>query len=446
VNNLTSLVVAAMSVSMLGCSGSKFMSATSNSQIDHGTNKTCTMPKKRKFTNALDFKIQEEMMSSSSVEASTFSKKSTSFQTPTRKLALKDWPSFTDDLDFDNMVTAIDRQIKRYNQIDLRSRTVEYGGRSFPATVMLDSLNEFKTLVKAYLACQGKSRSKGTCQEDLVASLQQHFDVYIPDLKPGDTRYGEVNPVLFTAYYTPTLEASVAKTAGKPYPIYKAPPAKDASHSRDEIDFDGALAGKGLELFYAPDLFDLYLLHVQGGGIASVTDAAGNQTQYYLSYDGTNGKAFTFISKYMKSKGYIPDLSIEAQRTFLRNHPEKQKEIYATCPSYVYFKLTSNPPQGSDSVPLTDNRSIATDTGYYAFKGGIAFVTAHRPADPYDPSESCEVGTYKPLSRFYLDQDTGGAIKGKGRVDLYFGESRYAEVAAYNTVERGNLYFLLLKP
>jgi membrane-bound lytic murein transglycosylase len=377
------------------------------------------------------------------VEAAKGNKKA--YATPTRKLASTEWPSFRDDLDFENMAKAIDRQIKRYGQIKLSNQTVEFGGKIYPGTVMLDSLKRFKTHVQTYLSCQGKSRNKTLCQDDFENSLRRDFDAFAPDLKPGDPRYGEANQVLFTAYYTPTIEASTSKTTAKPFAIYKKPSGKDETRSRDEIDFGGALTNKNLELFYADDLFDLYLLHVQGGGIANVTDASGKRQKFYLSFDGTNGQSWTFISKYMISKGYISDGGIETQRNFLLAHPEKQREIFATCPSYVYFKLSSTPPEGSDDVPLTDNRSIATDTNYYALKGAIAFVQTQRPANPYDPAEAAQVGQYKPLNRFYLDQDTGGAIKGKGRVDIYFGEDKYAEIAAYNTVERGNLYFLILK-
>jgi membrane-bound lytic murein transglycosylase A len=98
-------------------------------------------------------------------------------------------------------------------------------------------------------------------------------------------------------------------------------------------------------------------------------------------------------------------------------------------------------------VPLTDNRSIATDSKLYEFKGLLTFVEAKRPVDPNlirDEESQLDV-PYKSYQRFYLDQDTGGAIRGKGRVDLYFGEGDYAEVAAYNTKHTGKLFFLMSK-
>ena len=149
----------------------------------------------------------------------------------------------------------------------------------------------------------------------------------------------------------------------------------------------------------------------------------------------------------MMSKGYISDSSIAEQRDFLEAHPEKWEEIYSSCPSYVYFKITDHPPYGNDAVPLTDRRSIALDSKLYAFKGMITFVKSRRPQDIWSDNQkaACREVPYKEFSRFFIDQDTGGAIRGKGRADLYFGESNYAKHASALMKERGEIYFLILK-
>ncbi|MCB0349708.1 MAG: MltA domain-containing protein, partial [Bdellovibrionales bacterium] len=200
-----------------------------------------------------------------------------------------------------------------------------------------------------------------------------------------------------------------------------------------------------LELFYTNDLFALYLLHIEGGGHVKLQNRNGRNTSSYISYDGTNGKPWNFISKYMRQQNMISDSSTSSQRKYLENNPDRQEEIYGSCPSYVYFKKTIDPPFGSDSVPLTDNRSIATDTNYYKFKGLLSYVVTERPAENTNRNSSCRNRSFRPYSRFYLDQDTGGAIRGKARVDLYFGEGEYAEHAAHNIVRRGDLYFFMLK-
>lgn len=368
------------------------------------------------------------------------------YDTPTQKVSRKNWPKFEDDLDFDGMELAINRQLRRYKNSNL-NQNIYLGGKKYPLKDVPKALTRFLQITKSYQACL---KSKGTDRKDCVDKfnniLIQDFDLFEPKLLPEDPRYGEAKPTLFTAYYTPLIKGRDYKSKDSPYSVYANP--KDENlllHDRLDIDFKGALVNRGLDLFFADDLFDLYLLHVQGGGRVEIENRNGKRSSYYISYDGTNKKSFTFISKYMASMGYIKDLSIESQRRFLKNNPQKQAEIYATCPSYVFFQKTSEPPYGSDAVPLTDNRSIATDTTYYKFKGLLSYVVTKRPVPDPKQSQDCNNTSYKDYSRFFLDQDTGGAIRGKARVDLYFGEGDYAEFAAYNTVQRGDLYFLMLK-
>lgn len=364
------------------------------------------------------------------------------FVTPTERVDAKNWPSLVDDLAFENMDVAIQRQLQRYAQIGLNG-SIRLGPDTYPLQRAKKSLLRFQELVEQYRLCE-KSKNRD-CQAGFERQLKLEFVMYRPLLQKGDPRFGEKNPVLFTGYYTPQLRVSLKPTVKFRYPVYKRPgDEKSRALPRREIDFRNGLKNKNLELFYTDDLFDLYLLHVQGGGRVLYEDAV-KASPKYLSYDGANGLAWTFISTYMKKRGMIPDVSVVAQREYLSRHPEDHEEIYATCPSYVYFKTTNEAPVGSDSVSLTDNRSIATDTAFYKFKGLLAFVTAERPEDNQALNTPSPNVDFKRFSRFYLDQDTGGAIKGRGRVDLYFGEGDYAELAAYNLVKRGDLYFLMLK-
>ncbi|NJL25431.1 MAG: hypothetical protein HC902_09820 [Calothrix sp. SM1_5_4] len=150
----------------------------------------------------------------------------------------------------------------------------------------------------------------------------------------------------------------------------------------------------------------------------------------------------------MKKMGYIANGSVPAQRKFLSEHPEKHQEIFSQCPSYVYLIATSSPPVGVDSIPLTNGRSIATDRNLYPFKGLLAFVESVRPEETgnYDLDEDDRARIpFRGFSRFFLDQDTGGAIRGKARADIYFGEDEYAFFAAMNLQDSGKLYYLILK-
>ena len=363
------------------------------------------------------------------------------YVTPTEKVPLAQWPFFTDDLNFKGIKTVISRQLQRFGTVDFQG-TIQYGQDQYPLVKVRDSLVEFLSIIENYKACP---ESNGTeCINWLNAELRKKFVLYRPHLEPGDPHYGEADPAFFTAYYTPRMTVSKTRTGIYQHGIYSLPADENLRHlSRDQIDFHGALENKGLDLFYGSDLFNLYLLQVEGGGHMLVKTGDQVQSQY-ISYAGQNGLPFRFIVTYMLKKGWITSESIDAQRRFLNAHPELQEQIYSTCPAYVFYQLSNTPPVGCEGVVLTDNRSLATDLSYYRFKGGLSFVSSSRPVDK-PVAAADDNRPFKAFSRFYLDQDTGGAIRGKARADLYFGEGAYAEYASYNEAERGDIYFLMLK-
>lgn len=364
------------------------------------------------------------------------------YVTPTRRLAETEYPEFTDDLDFVNMEIAIERQLKRYKDRRMSGEIV-LGKDTYSLRTIADSLKKFQTLMHRYKLCMvsDPEKNKRRCMSEFQDAVREKFAVYVPNLEPGDPRYGQQEPVLFTGYYTPLIHAEPSPEGRYQYPIYAKPLDEWYSRvGRYSIDFRGALKDQGLELFYAPDRFDLYLLHLEGGGRIAYTGPDGNPRSVYLSYAGSNGRKWRFLSAQMLEKNWIPDPSLALQRRFIEDNPHLEPEIFSYCPSYVYFKTSTQPPEGSDVVPLTDNRSIATDSSLYRFKGMLAFVKAKRPRSDSWPVEMI------PFSRFVLDQDTGGAIKGKGRVDFYFGEGSYAQFAANTIKQRGDLFYLILKP
>jgi membrane-bound lytic murein transglycosylase A len=344
------------------------------------------------------------------------------------------------------MKLAIDRQLKRFAQKNMNG-TIKLGTKVYPLTKMKDTLVHFKKMIADFETCKSKDL-ESNCFRDLNQEIKQKFAVYIPDLKPEDPRYGEAETALFTGYHTMPIEGKRAKDAAFAHAVYGNPGDPKLFFSRTEIDFQNKLAGRGLELLYTKSLFDIYLLHVQGSGKATILNPDGTKSGYYLNYDGTNKQKWEWISKYMFAKGYITNTSIPAQRKFLRKHPELQEEIFNTCPSYVFSRLTTEPPMGSDNVPVTDARSIAQDSGLYAFKGLLAYVETTRPLENgnYDlDNEDWTLVQYRKFQRFFIDQDTGGAIKGKARADIYFGEDLYAQYSAGNMKQTGKIYFMMLK-
>lgn len=353
--------------------------------------------------------------------------------------------NFADDIQFENIETAINRQIKTYNTRYNLNDTITFGERLYKLKALKDSLLAFKAIALETKKCL-EQKSKKACDEEFNLKINQNFDVYTPDLNENDPRYNDEKPALYTTYYSPDFEGSFQKSEKYNNPIYTMPADENLrSSTRVQIDFDGVLSGKGLELFYVKEsIYDKYLLHIEGGGRVKVYNEDGTYKKYYLSYQGSNKKSFKLIHHYLRDSGYMSDdFSIKAQRKFMDENPDLGREIYSTCPSYIYFKVTEDEPVGIDSIPLTEKRSIALDRKFYKASGLLTFVQTKMPIEERNKSNA-HLDT-KDFSRFFIHQDTGGAIKGKARADLYAGFGSEAEFLANNLHYQGTMYFLVLK-
>jgi membrane-bound lytic murein transglycosylase A len=128
-------------------------------------------------------------------------------------------------------------------------------------------------------------------------------------------------------------------------------------------------------------------------------------------------------------------------REYLRKNPEKVEAVLNYNPSYVFFKIEEEGPLGYLEVKLTPGRSIALDRRIFPLSG-LAFIETQKPLIDGDG----QIYRWTGFSRFVLNHDTGGAIRGPGRADLFWGSGDYAEIAAGHMQHTGKLYFLILKP
>jgi membrane-bound lytic murein transglycosylase A len=350
--------------------------------------------------------------------------------------------TFADDMLFDKLDLAIERQMKSFQTVGLQG-TIRFGTKNYPKTVLKDSLVLLKSLTEKTKACF-KTNPEPVCMNQFNADLNEKFAIYVPVPAKEEPGRGKRATTKFTSYYSPDLHGSRVPTERYKRAIYKLPPVPHDNFTRVDIDYRGALLGKGLELFWVEESFyDLYLLHVQGGGRINITNPDGSKEVKYLSYAGKNRHKFEMVYHYMMKQGYLKPgaAGIPDQRRFLQENPEKEEEIFNNCPSYVYFKESEDEPVGLDNIPLTEGRSLAIDSRIYKTMGLINFVKTVKASHVDEAGKVVKV----PFSRFFIAQDTGGAIRGNARCDLYFGYGPMAELTAYNMNEQGEQYFLIKK-
>lgn len=354
--------------------------------------------------------------------------------TPT--LRLNQSLSFSDDLNFENLELAVERQLQSFGRSGLKGQ-IRFGSSLYPKTILRESLLLLRELTREALECQ-KSQPKNNCQDLFDNKVNELFAIYIPRVSK------QAPATKFTSYYSPDLHGSRVPTERFKRAIYRKPSPPHDNYTRVQIDYQGALLGKGYEIFWVEESFyDLYLLQVQGGGRITVFDENGNKEIKYLSYDGKNTHTFQMIYHYMLQKGYLApgNAGVNSQRKFLQDNPEKEEEIFNSNPSYVYFKESDEEPVGLDNIPLTVGRSLAIDSTIYKTTGMINFVKTVKASHVDENGKVIKV----PFSRFFISQDTGGAIRGVARCDLYFGYGPLAELTAYNMNEIGEQYILIKK-
>ncbi|RUS97131.1 murein transglycosylase [Trichormus variabilis SAG 1403-4b] len=254
--------------------------------------------------------------------------------------------------------------------------------------------------------------------------------------------------VLFTAYYEPLYLASRKPTKEFRYPAYRYPTDLTSwtkpHPTRLELEGADGLQGakgklKGLELFWFRDRLEPYIIQIQGSARLKLTDG----TQTTIGYAGNTAYNYKSLGRLLVDDGKFPleGLTMPIILDYFKKYPQDLNIYIPRDRSFVFFQETNGKPaQGSINVPLTPERSIATDKSLMP-PGALALIRAPFPF----ANQNGEL-EHRTVSRYVLDQDTGGAIKGAGRVDYFLGTGKIAGDRAGVTVSNGQLFYLLLKP
>lgn len=262
----------------------------------------------------------------------------------------------------------------------------------------------------------------------------------LPDGGPGTARrffedhftpvtLSEGQEGLFTGYYEVELRGSWTRTDRYTVPIYRTPKrSKRGFPSRARIA-DGALKGKGLEILWVDDPIDAFFLEIQGSGRVRMTDGS----VVALGYAGQNGHGYFPIGRHLIDIGFCTaeQVTMPLIRRWLNDHPAEARRVMNLNASYVFFQLRPTVgARGARNMELTGGRSLAVDPGHIPL--GVPLWLDLRDAPV--PSGA--------LRRLVVAQDTGGAIKGPVRGDLFWGHGAEAEDGAGVMKARGRYTML----
>jgi membrane-bound lytic murein transglycosylase A len=356
------------------------------------------------------------------------------------------YPCFEDDMDLDSLREALDRNLQYLSKLN-PDHSFIYGPHRYTCRQVMESQTAFLEMIRTVSG-----------PKELNERVRKEFLVYKAAGRDGQ--------VLFTGYFEPILQARSRPDNSFMYPIYRKPDDLikiDLSlfseefkgkniiaridgksvipyYSRQQIAQGRALEGRGLELAWLKDPVDVAFLQIQGSGRLDLGD--GRATR--VGYSERNGLPYRSIGRYLMDRGLIAreDMSMQAIRRILAERPEMVEEVLNYNPSYVFFRdLGEGPALGSINTPITPGRTLALDSRLFP-AAAIGWIKTQKPR----VNDRGEIRSWEVFSRFVMNQDTGGAIKGPGRADLFWGSGSYAELAAGHMRHEGELYILMKKP
>jgi membrane-bound lytic murein transglycosylase A len=360
-------------------------------------------------------------------------------------VAPEDWPSFDDDLDRASLIRAIDMSLKYLTEIRRSRRPFIFGPMVVSHAQMKAGLTRLRRIVE-------RVRDR----RQFMTLLKRHFVLLQAAGQSG------VGDMFVTGYYEPILDGSLKPDETYKYALYRKPDdmvrielykfrpgyrgviltgrvTEDKRvvpyYDRQQIEDKGALQGKGLEIVWVKSHINVFFLHIQGSGQVRLPDGK----RIRVNYHAANGQPYRSIGSLLVREGWIKSDEISMQRIkqFLIDHPKQQKRVMNYNPAYVFFRVVEEGPLGSLQVPLTAGRSVATDYRLFP-RGAVGLLFSWRPRVDFQG----KILDWRPLQRLVVNQDTGGAIRGAGRLDYFAGCGPMAELTAGYLRHPGKLYFL----
>lgn len=241
------------------------------------------------------------------------------------------------------------------------------------------------------------------------------------------------SPALFTGYFEPELRGSRHRSPAYPYPVYRFPPEAANTRpwlTRRDIETSSVMRGRGLEIAYVDDAVDLFFLQIQGSGRIRLDDGSVIR----VGYGGANGRPYSSAGARLVQRGIFNRHQVSAAviRNWVRENPRQGLDLLRETQSYVFFREVNHVesargPLGALQRSITAMRSVAVDPDYTPL-GAPVWV---------------EKDGASPLRQLMIAQDTGSAIKGSQRADIFYGSGNDAGRTAGGIKDGGRMIVLM---
>ncbi len=346
---------------------------------------------------------------------------------------------WTDGLGLEGLERAIEQSLVYYGRLPSTYR-FNYDGQTYSPAEMAASLEIFRDIVT------------GSESKEMARLLEERFQ-FFESINSDEEAF-------FTGYYEPVLEGSPVPSKEFPEPLYAMPGdlidvnlgrfsekwkgekivgRVDGNSlipydSRKEIVDGNSLEGRADTIAYVNGI-ELFFLQIQGSGLIRFSDGRVKR----VNYAQKNGHPYRAVGRLLKEHIPPEEMSLQSIKAYLHEHPDEVRGILNYNQSYTFFREVEDGPLGYIDVPLTPGRSIAMDRRLVP-RGGLSFIETEFPV-----FDNGTITGWRPVRRFVLVQDTGGAITGHGRVDIFTGRGESAELIAGHLKQKGRVFFLVAK-
>lgn len=344
-----------------------------------------------------------------------------------------------DDLDLAGLSQAVRESVRYYERLP-ESYSFQYGMYRYSPEEMALSMRLFLRILE---------NSRG---EERMSQLREKFLFYESKDRQGGA--------FFTGYYEPILDGVREPEGILLTPVYETPDDLIGVNlalfgeqwrgesivgrlegrqlvpydSRDEIVDKQSLIDRAGVIAYVDEI-ELFFLQIQGSGLIRFPDGRVKR----VNYANKNGHPYRAIGTLLRDRIPEEEMSLQSIKAYLHDHPDEVREILGYNQSYTFFREVNEGPLGNIGVPLTPKRSIAMDSRVVP-KGGLAYIQTEIP----HVSEG-EISGSDPIQRFAVVQDTGGAIRDHGRVDIFFGHEADAALIAGHLKQKGRVFLIVAR-